>query len=606
MENTTDLVKAIKSLETTIKSQNDRLSKLEKIVFNTKEAAPAFQEPFPQDNIDFRNPQINKGSETGVSGGDKKEAQNKKNESFEENVAGNWFAKIGIVSLLLGLASFLKYAIDNNWINEVNRVIIGLILGLLFYALGTWLMKRYFVYGQVIVGGGLAILYLSVFAAFNFYHLIPYQVAFLGMFLITGAGVVAALYNNAMTLFLLVIFAGFATPFMLWTNEYNQLFLYSYVLLMGVAVTIVALVKQWKILPLIGFFCSQAILLATGGIISDNTERLSLELIFSIIFFLIYSLTPLISRLIKNEASDGSEQITVVTVSLAFFFHAWAIIGSAVSLTDVNVLHGSLCLGLSVYFLILFVANYLSSRKDEKLSEFLISASFSFLILLVPTMFDGKIITYGWLIEAGLLFVIAATFNRQYLKALAAISLGLVFFRLLFFELIVSGSSVVSQLDPFLNQRFFVLLFSVLVFHFGGFIFNATKRVFASNEDQSFFSPMKTTCFFLAHLFTIILINFELGNLFYGQPGMLSVAMSFWWIVYSIIILAIGFGGKMKKLRLGGLSLLSIAILKLFFVDLWDLGVPYRIVSSIVLGGSLLLISFVYQKYKDLIKRELL
>jgi len=117
---------------------------------------------------------------------------------------------------------------------------------------------------------------------------------------------------------------------------------------------------------------------------------------------------------------------------------------------------------------------------------------------------------------------------------------------------------------------------------------------------------MKTACFFLGHLFTIILINFELGNVFYGQSGMVSVAMSFWWIVYSIIILVIGFGGKMKKLRLGGLSLLSIAILKLFFVDLWDLGVPYRIVSSIVLGGSLLLISFAYQKYKGFIKRELL
>jgi len=239
---------------------------------------------------------------------------------------------------------------------------------------------------------------------------------------------VVALYKNAMTLFLLVVLAGFATPFMLWTNDFNQVFLYSYTLLIGLALVVVALVKQWKALPLLGFFCSQAVLLTTGGIIFGNTERLSLELVFLIIFFVIYSLTPLIERFIKNEASDGSQQIILVSTTLAFFFHAWAIIGSAVSLAEAQTLHGLLCLGLSVYFLILFIFNYLSTRKDEKLSEFLISASFSFLILLVPTMFEGKIITYGWLIEAGLLFVIAATFNRQYLKALAAISLGLVFF----------------------------------------------------------------------------------------------------------------------------------------------------------------------------------
>ncbi|MFH1564565.1 MAG: DUF2339 domain-containing protein [bacterium] len=54
--------------------------------------------------------------------------------------------------------------------------------------------------------------------------------------------------------------------------------------------------------------------------------------------------------------------------------------------------------------------------------------------------------------------------------------------------------------------------------------------------------------------------------------------------------------------RLGGIGLLSLAILKLFFYDLWGLGTLYRIISSISLGVALLSISFAYQKYKDKIK----
>jgi len=81
-----------------------------------------------------------------------------------------------------------------------------------------------------------------------------------------------------------------------------------------------------------------------------------------------------------------------------------------------------------------------------------------------------------------------------------------------------------------------------------------------------------------------------------------SIALSIFWIIYSIILLAVGIVGKYKSVRLGGLMLLLLAILKLFFVDLWSLGTLYRIISSISLGIVLLAISFVYQKYRDALR----
>jgi hypothetical protein len=81
-----------------------------------------------------------------------------------------------------------------------------------------------------------------------------------------------------------------------------------------------------------------------------------------------------------------------------------------------------------------------------------------------------------------------------------------------------------------------------------------------------------------------------------------SISLSIFWLIYAIGLLAVGVIGKYKSVRIGGLALLILAILKLFFVDLWSLGTLYRIISSISLGVVLMAISFVYQKYKGVIK----
>jgi hypothetical protein len=83
---------------------------------------------------------------------------------------------------------------------------------------------------------------------------------------------------------------------------------------------------------------------------------------------------------------------------------------------------------------------------------------------------------------------------------------------------------------------------------------------------------------------------------------MASLCISFYWLVYAIVLLVIGFVKKIKWSRLGGLLLLIISIIKIFFVDLWDLGTLYRIFAFMGLGVVLLVISFAYQKNKDKIK----
>lgn len=74
--------------------------------------------------------------------------------------------------------------------------------------------------------------------------------------------------------------------------------------------------------------------------------------------------------------------------------------------------------------------------------------------------------------------------------------------------------------------------------------------------------------------------------------------MSGTWIVYSIVLMVLGFARRLTNVRLGALVLLVVTILKVFLYDLSFLEQPYRIVSFIALGSILLAAGFMYQRFK--------
>jgi uncharacterized membrane protein len=49
--------------------------------------------------------------------------------SLESRIGSQWFNRVGILAVLIGMAWFLKLAIDNHWIGPLGRVLIGLVAG---------------------------------------------------------------------------------------------------------------------------------------------------------------------------------------------------------------------------------------------------------------------------------------------------------------------------------------------------------------------------------------------------------------------------------------------------------------------------------------------
>src|SRR5882757_344111 len=81
-------------------------------------------------------------------------------------------------------------------------------------------------YAYVLSGGGILILYLSDYAAYNFYHLIGQTLAFLLMAAVTTAAVLLAVRLNALSVAILGLIGGFLTPVMLSTGVDNEIALF--------------------------------------------------------------------------------------------------------------------------------------------------------------------------------------------------------------------------------------------------------------------------------------------------------------------------------------------------------------------------------------------
>jgi uncharacterized membrane protein len=180
-------------------------------------------------------------------------------ESLEALIGSRWLLYIGVIAIVIGAAYFEKLAFENHWVGETARVIQGGVAGLvLIYAGIRFGRAGYTTYGQMISGCGSAILYVSTYAAFNFYHLIDRPVAFGLMAVITAGTAWLADRQRSQGLAVLAVGGGFATPFMLPGTTDAQLALFGYdTVLIGGTVAL-SRRRDWPLLDVVSYLFTVA------------------------------------------------------------------------------------------------------------------------------------------------------------------------------------------------------------------------------------------------------------------------------------------------------------------------------------------------------------
>ncbi len=186
--------------------------------------------------------------------------------NIETEAGVTWASRVGAITLVLGLAFFLKHAIDNEWIGPAGRVILGVAVGAALLALGERARRRdEGILAQALSGGGVAALYLSFYASFGFYRLVPFWTAFALMGVTTGLAAALSIRSRSLALAILGLAGGYATPILLSTGVDHPIAFFAYVATLNAGALWAGHVCKWHTLDWLAFLSTGVLFLLWGA-----------------------------------------------------------------------------------------------------------------------------------------------------------------------------------------------------------------------------------------------------------------------------------------------------------------------------------------------------
>jgi len=526
--------------------------------------------------------------------------------SLESRIGSRWLNRIGIIAMLVGVSYFLKYAFDNNWIGAAGRIAIGLVCGIAIVVWSEWFRGRgykYFSYALKAVGIGA--LYLSLWAAFQVYSLIPGGVAFLAMLVVTAATVAMALTQDAEVLAVFAFIGGFVTPVLLSTGQNREVQLFTYLGVLDLATLILVHLKPWRRLLLISFIGTLTLYI---GWYSEFYSRPQLEptLAFATVFFLIFALAPLLAHEVENGdyASAAAVLLVLPLINAATYF--LQLYGMLENISKPAIAWAAV--GLAAVYIALSRVSRVQRHGDEQTRRTLnylhLALAIGFLTLAIPIRLEAHWITIGWFVEAAVLLWVAQRISSNFLAVCSYIALVLGVGRLLFIDNFHPENLI-------FNAR--MATYAIATAVLGGVAWYNSRR-----EEEDVSRGVASIAVVAINVLALLALSREVNDYFNRevisrQAEVMQRAIGNWsiihsiqiaraftysalWMSYGAFLMVIGFWKRSAFVRWQALILIAVTTVKVFTYDVSELERGYRILSFIVLGALLLAVSFVYQR----------
>lgn len=382
-----------------------------------------------------------------------------RNPDLEKFIGENLANKIGIAILVLGVGFFVKYAIDQNWINEIGRVFIGILCGGALLGVAHYLRKTFVAFSSVLVGGGIAVLYLTIAIAFHEYNIFNQTTAFILMLGITGFAVALSLGYNRIELAVVSLLGGFASPFMVSTGEGNYIILFSYILILDSGMLVLAYFKKWNLVNIICYVLTVLLFASWLGTQFDEQQvsMITGALTFATLFYLVFFAMNIVNN-VKERLPFKAIEITIL-LSNTFLFYA---AGMALLTNEIGQdFRGLFTAILGVFNFVFAYTLYKNSQVDKNLVFLLIGLVLTFVSLAAPVQLEGNYITLFWSAEAVLLLWLSQKSGIRLMKLASVIVTGLMFISLLMdWDQIYMGYEE-TVLPIVLNKAYITGLFSI-------------------------------------------------------------------------------------------------------------------------------------------------
>lgn len=384
----------------------------------------------------------------------------KKKRDIEKFIGENLINKIGIGILVLGIAYFVNYAIDNNWINEVGRVAIGILSGGLLTFLAHKIRKTYKAFSSVLVGGAMAVFYYTISIGFHEYQLFTQPIAFGLMVLITSFSVLLSVSYNKKELAILALIGAFSTPLMVSNGSGNYQVLFSYLGIVNVGMLVLAYFKKWNIVNILSFAFTAILYGAWFGsyIVNGAYPPYRGALIFATLFYVIFFFMHIVNNVKEKRKFKGYE-FGLMLGTTALYYAAGM---SLFHLSGNDQLQGLFTVSLGVFNLLFAYPLYKRSNVDKTLVFLLVGMVLTFVSLAAPVQLSGNNITLFWTTEMVLLLWLGQKSGIKFMKISSLVILGLMLISLVMDWQQIYYDYGVKSLSIALNKGFITTLFSII------------------------------------------------------------------------------------------------------------------------------------------------
>jgi uncharacterized membrane protein len=490
---------------------------------------------------------------------------------LESRIGGRWLLWIGIIAISFGVAFFLKYAFDKEWITPGWRINIGIAIGLGFLIGAERLRGRYPVYASGLTGGGIFILYLSIFVGFNTYALIPRVLALALMAAVTATASLLAARYSALSIAILGLIGGFLTPILLSTGVDNEAGLFSYIVLLDLGVLALAYSKHWRSLNFIAYGAT-LVMFAGWWFRWYTPEKLWATILFLTLFFMIFALLAVLHNVINRRPTRWLDLGMVFSNAILYFSTSYELLDD-----KYHSILGLFAVLVSAFYMGLGYFTYSRDREDKLLIFTFLGLAFLFAVLAVPIQLDQHWVTMCWALEGAAMTWIGLRVEDRTSRYASLLVFGIALGHWFNTDVREFAYHTNESFLPLLNRR--ALSCAVLVGALAATaVFYKRMKSNVGDPERSMFSGLYLLA---ANTLAVILLSIDAIDYFEqakasasGRDYLSSVGnskaltLTALWAIYGAGTLFVGVTRRLRPLRYLALILLGGATIKVLLVDL--------------------------------------
>jgi len=328
----------------------------------------------------------------------------------------NALVRVGVIVLFFGVAFLLRYLAEHSKIPIELRLTGIAFGGIVLLALGWRLRKSRTGYALALQGGGVGVLYLTVFAAMRLYSVLPESAAFALLALVAVLSAILAVLQNSLSFALLGVTGGFLAPILASSGHGSHVVLFSYYAMLNAGIFVVAWFKAWRPLNMAGFLFTFAIG-TLWGVLQYRPEDFATTEPFLVLFFLFYVGIAVLFTDRQRDTLNGfiDGMLVFGNPIVAFGLQSTMLHGRLFALAYSALAASALYLGIA------WLLKRRAGAAQSLLTEAFIAIGVAFLTLAVPLALDARWNVATWALEGGALIWLGCRQGRALPRIAGAI-----------------------------------------------------------------------------------------------------------------------------------------------------------------------------------------